>query len=247
MAEQRRRVRGHPVIAVIVPAHDEADVIGRCLDAVSDASRHPGLAGEEVVTVVALDACSDATAAVCARHDAAIVVLNARCVGSARACAAHHALAMGARWIASTDADTTVPPEWLWRQLTCGAEAFCGVVEVGDWLDYPGALREAFERSEGIEDGHRHIHGANLGLSALAYQAAGGFPPLCTGEDVALMRAVQDAGLPIAWHARPVVTTSARRVARAPSGFSTFLQALEREVLDAGYRQSLRLIDNPST
>jgi hypothetical protein len=34
--------------------------------------------------------------------------------------------------------------------------------------------------------GHHHVHGANLGMSASAYGAAGGFPPLRTHEDVAL-------------------------------------------------------------
>ena len=33
----------------------------------------------------------------------------------------------------------------------------------------------------------RHIHGANLGISAAAYRAAGGFAALKLGEDVALV------------------------------------------------------------
>ena len=224
------------MIAVIVPAHNEADAIGRSLGALRDAAAHPGLRGEEVLTVVALDACSDQTAAVCARYGAVTVALDARCVGVARARAADHALALGARWIASTDADTTVPPDWLWKQTTCGAEAFCGIVEVVDWLDYPSCLRETFERREVARDGHAHVHGANLGVSAAAYRTVGGFAPLSTGEDVALVRALQDARLPIAWHARPLAATSARRTARAPNGFSGFLQALEREALEAGAR-----------
>ncbi|WP_282294819.1 glycosyltransferase [Stenotrophomonas sp. PS02289] len=233
------------MIAMIVPAHNEAEAIGRCLAALREAATHPGLDGEEVLTVVALDACSDQTAAVCARYGAVTVAVDARCVGVARACAANHALALGARWIASTDADTTVPPDWLWKQTTCGAEAFCGIVEVVDWLDYPSSLRETFERREVAKDGHAHVHGANLGVSAAAYRTVGGFAPLTTGEDVALVRALQKARLPIAWHARPVVATSARRAARAPngfSGFSGFLQALEREALGAG----VRLLPSPA-
>ncbi|MEG0186042.1 MAG: glycosyltransferase family 2 protein, partial [Stenotrophomonas sp.] len=132
------------------------------------------------------------------------------------------------------DADTIVPPDWLWKQAMCGADAFCGIVDVGDWLDYPAAVREAFAGRELARDGHGHIHGANLGVSAAAYRAAGGFPALATGEDVALVRALQRTGAGIAWHARPVVSTSARRTARAPQGFSGFLRSLEREVLGAG-------------
>ena len=78
------------------------------------------------------------------------------------------------------------------------------------------------------------MHGANLGLSAAAYRAVGGFPALSTGEDVALVEALAGSGARIAWLARPVVATSARRSARAPHGFSSFLRALEREVLGAG-------------
>jgi len=219
------------MIAVIVPAHDEAASIGRCLAAISLAAAHPGLRGEAVQVVVALDNCSDATGSVCSLQGASTVTLNARCVGIARAAAADHALALGARWIASTDADTEVPPDWLWRQLRCGADAFCGVVEVVDWLDYPQAVRDAFTRKP-VTDGHRHIHGANMGISASAYLAAGGFSAVVTGEDVALVHALEQAHASIAWLAQPAVATSARRTARAPHGFSGFLRALEREVLD---------------
>ena len=224
---------GPAVIAVIVPAHNEAADIGRCLESITVAARHPGLRGEPVVAVVALDACTDKTPDVCLHHGAVAISIEARCVGVARAAAASHALGLGARWIASTDADTHVPFDWLWKQASCGADAFCGVVEVRDWLDYPAAVRQAFARREHAREGHRHIHGANMGVSAAAYREVGGFSPLFTGEDVALAQALQRSGASIAWRARPVVTTSARRSARAPHGFSGFLRALEREVLEA--------------
>ena len=219
------------MIGVIVPAHNEAADIGRCLASVNAAAVHPALGGEPVVAVVALDACTDGTAELCAHHGAVAIQLDARCVGVSRAAAARHALGMGARWVASTDADTVVPPDWVWKQVSCGAEAFCGVVDVIDWLDYPPGVREAFAGRERSCDGHAHVHGANLGLSAAAYEKAGGFPPLTTGEDVALVKALLNSQISIAWRARPTVFTSARRSARAPQGFSGFLQALEREVL----------------
>ncbi|MCS4236877.1 glycosyltransferase [Stenotrophomonas sp. BIGb0135] len=222
------------MIAVIVPAHNEVADIGRCLAAINVAGAHPRLQGEPVLAVVALDDCSDGTEAVAASFGAATLTVDARCVGAARAAAANHALALGARWIASTDADTLVPPEWVWKQTRCGADAFCGVVDVVDWLDYPQAVREAFACREVARDGHGHVHGANLGVSAAAYLAAGGFAALATGEDVALVQALQRSRASIAWHARPAVATSARRAAKAPQGFSGFLRALEREVLDAG-------------
>lgn len=223
------------MIGVIVPAHNEARVIDHCLASIAVAAAHPGLDGEPVLVVVALDDCSDATAARCAGHGVMTVTLDARCVGVARAAAASCALAHGARWIASTDADTSVPADWLWRQVSCGADAFCGVVEVVDWLDYPEAVRVAFNRhGEVVQDGHRHIHGANMGFSAAAYLAAGGFPALATSEDVALVAALTDTQARLAWLAQPAVVTSARRTARAPLGFSSFLRALERDVMEAG-------------
>jgi len=222
------------MIAVIVPAHDEARVIARCLQSVAVAANHPRLEGERVLTVVALDDCSDDTASICAAHGAATVVLAERCVGAARAAAASHALALGARWIASTDADTVVPPDWLWKQSSCSADAFCGVVDVVDWLDYPDAVRTAFAQREETRDGHQRIHGANMGFSAATYLAAGGFAPLSTGEDVALVNAMKGIQAAIAWLAEPMVATSARRVSRAPCGFGAFLLALEHEVMGAG-------------
>lgn len=170
------------MIAVIVPAHNEAADIGRCLESITVAARHPGLRGEPVVAVVALDACTDKTPDVCLHHGAVAISIEARCVGVARAAAASHALGLGARWIASTDADTHVPFDWLWKQASCGADAFCGVVEVRDWLDYPAAVRQAFARREHAREGHRHIHGANMGVSAAAYREVGGFSPLFTGR-----------------------------------------------------------------
>ena len=152
------------MIAVIVPAHDEALVIGRCLAAISLAAVHPGLRGEPVLVVVALDDCRDATESVCLMQGVTTLAVKVRCVGAARAAAAAHALSLGARWIASTDADTVVPADWLYRQVNCGADAFCGVVEVVDWLDYPQAVRDAFT-GKAVVDGHRHVHGANMGIS----------------------------------------------------------------------------------
>ena len=72
-------------------------------------------------------------------------------------------------------------------------------------------------------DGHRHVHGANLGVSRTAYLAAGGFRDLIVGEDVALVASLMESGARIAWTAAPRVETSARRQSRACLGFGAFL------------------------
>ena len=49
--------------AILIPAHNEAAVIGRCLDSLGN-----GLAPDDVVLVVSCNGCSDATAEVARRH-----------------------------------------------------------------------------------------------------------------------------------------------------------------------------------
>jgi len=218
------------MIAVTLPAHNEEQLIAACLQSLKVAALHPALRDEQVVIVVALDRCSDATGWICERFGVEVITVDAGCVGVARAAASERALALGARWIGCTDADSVVPPDWLARQLQCGASAFCGVVAVGDWLDYPQAVREQFLQGEHAVDGHPHVHGATLGFSAVAYRQCGGFAPLTTGEDVALIQAMHGAGMQVARLASPRVMTSARRHARAPHGFSEFLRRLEQRV-----------------
>ena len=75
--------RGPAVIGVLVPAHNEADSIARCLQSIRVAALHPGLGGEAVEVMVALDACTDATGIICRQHQVGSVQLDARCVGVA--------------------------------------------------------------------------------------------------------------------------------------------------------------------
>lgn len=219
------------MIAVLVPAHNEARRIGACLSSIATAARYAGLEGESVTVFVALDRCTDATARIVAAHGACAVVPALPGVGAARAAAAQAALDHGARWLAHTDADTRVPAHWLAGQLAADAEVFCGPVRVNRWQGYCEATRLAFERWEPAEDDHPHVHGANLGCSATAYRAVGGFLSQATGEDVDFVRRAERAGLSIARRAEPCVLTSARRRARAPHGFSQFIAELEAAVL----------------
>ncbi|KER83480.1 glycosyl transferase [Xanthomonas arboricola pv. celebensis] len=218
------------MIAVTIPAHNEADLIGRCLQSILVAAAHPHLFGERVEIHVALDRCSDGTGAIAHAHGARTVTTSGG-VGIARAAAASAAIARGARWLAFTDADTCVPPDWLSAQLDCAADVFCGVVEVTDWHDFRPETRQAFLTKEIRRDGHPHVHGANLGMSVAAYVAAGGFSALKCSEDVALVSALERAGMQIARLVKPVVNTSARRIARATGGFSDHLARLEMAVL----------------
>ena len=217
------------MLAVVIPAHNEALSIGACVQAVRRAAQAPALRGEPVAVIVVLDACTDATGVVARKSAALTVMVAARNVGVARARGAELALHFGARWLAFTDADTLVAPEWLAAQLALGCDAVCGTVAVGDWGSHAERTRLHHDATYHDADGHRHIHGANLGVSAAAYRRAGGFSPLHSSEDVALVRALQACNVTIAWSAAPRVVTSSRRDYRAPAGFGAALERAEQE------------------
>lgn len=212
------------MIGVVVPAHDEEAHIAACLQSLTVAARCPRLGGEEVRVVVVLDSCTDATADIARSFGATLLAVQAKNVGLARAQGAELALAEGARWLAFTDADSVVGPEWISEQLALGSDAVCGTIEVRDWGAYGQRMRRHFENTYTDADGHRHVHGANLGVSATAYRGVGGFRPLASSEDVALVDALRESGASIAWSAAPRVVTSARRHFRAPEGFGATLQ-----------------------
>lgn len=236
------------MIGIVIPAHDEERYLDGCLDAARAAAGHRALRGETVTIVVVLDSCTDGSLAIVERHAAlcagsgcaiAHLTVAARNVGVTRTAGAEHLLEAGARWLAFTDADTIVSPDWLAEQLRLDVDVVCGTVGVDDWSphrDNAGALHRHFQRSYTDADGHRHIHGANLGVSASAYRRAGGFEPLACSEDVALVAALERSGARFAWSAAPRVTTSARCDAKARGGFGDTLlryaasaQAAERD------------------
>lgn len=221
------------MIGIVVPAHNEEACVGACLQSLQVASQCPALGGEEVLIVVAADACTDATERI-ARELGALVVSGAsRKVGMARAQGARLALARGARWLAFTDADSVVSPGWLAAQLDQSSDAVCGTIEVRDWGDYGESLRKHHARTYTDVDGHRHVHGANMGVDSAVYQAVGGFQPLESSEDVALVEALKAHGASIAWSAAPRVFTSARRSFRAPLGFGQTLLRMEQDLCES--------------
>lgn len=211
------------MIGVVIPAHNEQGYLEDCLRAVLLAASHPALLGETVRIVVVLDSCTDGSAAIALAHPVTVLTIDARNVGAARWQGAQELMSAGARWLAFTDADSMVSENWLVDQLALGADAVCGCVTVDDWSDHSELVRSRYHAHYQDRDGHRHVHGANLGVSARAYGQCGGFSRLALGEDVALVDALIASGANVVWSARPRVTTSARKVARAAGGFSHFL------------------------
>ena len=219
-------------VGVVVPAHDEQQLLPACLASLRVAARHPALERIEVHVIPVLDACSDDSGAV-ARG---ALEVRARNVGVARAAGFAAVLAREAGraprelWLATTDADSTVPADWLAEQVrlaSLGAEVVAGTVEVQDWSEQPPVVRERFARSYGAPgQGHLHVHGANLGMSAAAYLDAGGVPPLALAEDQALVDALRVRARRLVATGRIRVTTSGRRESRTTGGFADHLRGL---------------------
>jgi cellulose synthase/poly-beta-1,6-N-acetylglucosamine synthase-like glycosyltransferase len=221
-------------IGVVIPARDEETLIGQCLNAVCrsrDRLREQLAKPPEVQIVVALDACTDDTAAVVsACPDVLTISVWHRSVGSARAAGVRHLLRQPSidvrrLWLANTDADSEVPLDWL--SVMCQfANAGVDVV-LGNAIPQPRRLSAAVERawfaSHQLGDGHRHVHGANLGIRADAYLSLGGWTSLTSGEDIALATRADAAALRVVRTGTIPVRTSARMVGRAPEGFAAYL------------------------
>ncbi|WP_192564863.1 glycosyltransferase [Pseudomonas gozinkensis] len=215
------------MIGILIPAHNEEAWLHDCLHAALRAARHTSLAGEPVEVLVILDSCTDRSAQIVSQYPVQAMTIEARNVGQARALGAQRLLERGARWISCSDADSRVAEDWLVEQLGLGTDAVCGTVTVEHWHEsFDEAAQIRYHRDYQASEGHRHIHGANLGVSAQAYLRAGGFEPLACDEDVQLVRQLERSGASIAWSHRPQVVTSARLDSRARGGFGDYLRQL---------------------
>lgn len=224
-------------IGVVVPAHDEEALLPGCLDHLDVARRWLArlVPDTETRVMVVADRCADLTPGIAAgRAGVDLILLDARSVGAARAAGAELLLTGPAAvdWIASTDADTLVPNHWLtWHlaALRAGYDGLLGTV----WPE--GAVLSELESAawlgrHDLSDGHPHIHGANLGVSASAYRAVGGFRPLAVHEDVDLMNRVRSAGYRVLSSGGGRVATSDRLTGKAPGGFAEYLLQLRTGV-----------------
>ncbi|HLN65802.1 MAG TPA: glycosyltransferase family 2 protein [Streptosporangiaceae bacterium] len=220
-------------VAVVVPAHNEETLLPACLTALRQAARRVSV---PVHLLVAADSCTDRTVAVARACGAPIIGIRARNVGAARAAGMRELLRLtagpdpAAIWLATTDADTVVPPNWLQRQVAHadrGWDVVLGTITVADWSEHPPHVSAAFAARYGPGDRpHPHVHGANIGIRASAYRAAGGFRPLRSAEDHALLAAAAQASCSVLSADDVMVETSGRRHARAPHGFSHLLRTL---------------------
>jgi glycosyltransferase involved in cell wall biosynthesis len=135
---------------VVVPAHDEEALLPACLAALR---RTASALHVPVRLLVVADRCGDRTADVARAGGAQVISIQARRVGAARAAGMTELLRLtsgtdpSAIWLATTDADTVVPPGWLRRQLDyadAGWDVVLGTVTITDWDGHPAHVPVAF-------------------------------------------------------------------------------------------------------
>ena len=216
-------------LVVVLPAKDEEALTGDCLASIAVAAERVHLA---VSVIVAADSCTDNTVPI-ARTFPGVTVLeiSAASVGTARRAGVELALAgtgvpLERTWIANTDADSTVPANWLEHQLAVAAggdDVLVGTVRPRE-SDLTPAQYQAWLSTHDDGQAIGHVHGANLGIRGSAYAAVGGFEPLDEHEDNDLVHRIHTAGFAISASDQSEVVTSGRRMGRTPGGYARYLR-----------------------
>jgi len=245
-------------VGVVVPARNEQDGIVACLHNLQRAlQRLP--AGTAAAVTVVLDRCTDRTpdrvASVIADWPQAEAVVardtlprprGPRVVGAGSGVDVGSLRSLGLRraldrlrphpaeriWLLSTDADSTVPPDWACAHLRLAAAGAHGVAGLAELAGGGHLSPEALRRYHAIVARglhgrrHEHVYAANLGFRADAYLAVGGFPIQGPGEDHGLWRLMAAAGYRLEHPSTLRVQTSARLRGRADGGLADLLRSL---------------------
>lgn len=231
-------------LGAVVPVHNEQELLGQSLAALTKAFNQLARRDVRRGLVVVLDACSDASDEIvrrwrdglgrpCGGLEVAVINETSYNVGRARAlgCATlldrWSGIDPSRIWLATTDADSEVPQDWLVNQLEqheAGVDHWFGRVAVADWSPHRDETKLRWELEYAREA--RPIHGANLGFNAAAYLAVGGFASVETCEDRRLHEALVALGAPAYFDATTHVVTSSRRRGRAPHGFANALNVI---------------------
>lgn len=243
------------VVAVAVPACNEAASIEACVRAIDAAAANA--LGSTVTLVVLVNNSSDTTAAIACAYRPLAMRMNVVNVvlppgrahaGGARREAFEHAAALlpDDGVLMTTDADSRVDPHWITAnlaELAAGADAVAGVVAFDEAARaaLPPLPRRALEwrlaalharlgslldpRAHDPWPNHIWAWGASLALTVSAYRHVGGLPAIPLAEDRALADAIERCDLRLRRSHAPVVFTSARRNGRAPGGFADLLNS----------------------
>ena len=248
---------------VVLPVHNEEELLPAALTALDRSTGHVSGLSVAFGIIIVLDACTDRS------HDVAsvwqqdpdgpwsgeidIIEVDVGNVGQARQIGFEALLSRWSDvdpddiWLATTDADSEVPLNWISSQLAMrseGGQVWAGAVTVADWSGRREGTAEIWRESYEAEC--HPIHGANFGIEAALYRETGGFSRLQTGEDRDLFERTLALGAVIGHDPRVRVVTSSRRVARAPRGFAHALSSFESLVASTEAAQCAPAVGVPS-
>lgn len=227
-------IRAPWCVGIIVPAQNEEASIEACIDSILASCLDAELA-EYFIAVVA-DTCADQTATRASRalgRSGTLIECSVRSAGAARRLGVEAVLQFFKGrpsrqiWLANTDADTTVPLNWLKVQLQIADAGMAGVAGIVR-LPPDGSTRArdlyANTYMTAADGTHSHVHGANLSMRADAYLDVGGWSQLALAEDHCLWRRLKGRGWPLSSTVDSVVVTSDRLNGRAIGGFADTLR-----------------------
>ncbi|MDR3530072.1 MAG: glycosyltransferase family A protein [Rhodopila sp.] len=254
-------MRGSPVdnsnIVVAIPVRDEAARIRPCLIALNQQMRVPD------GVVLMLNNCTDETETITRAmipklrfpldiisRDLPLAQADAgHARGLAMDVAAERAGSSGV--LLTTDADSTVPPDWVIRNLASlrqGVDIVCGraVIDPIEAAVIPAHLHadDALEcRLIALLDDvawmldpephdpplrHTEASGATLAVTVAAFHRVGGIPAMASGEDRAFVRALWMMDARVRHDPTIQVTVSGRVEGRAPGGMA---DAIRRRIV----------------
>lgn len=222
---------------VVVPAHNEAGLIAKCLDSLA------GQTDQDFQLVVIDNASTDATHSVVeawmSRHPGVrshLVSEDRKGTGAAADTGFRFAIERGADWVARTDADCLVAADWVEnvRMGTSGSDMLGGKIRARTddvnltWFERAyipvtvtaarlfGKLRPS-NRGAQYRCPYVMCVGNNLAVAASVYEASGGFPRLAIEElsipnDRALVNRVRTVSALVYYAPKMIVYNSARRL-----------------------------------
>lgn len=194
-------------IAVVIPAHNEAKLIGGTLQTLLSQTRPP----DELIVVD--NASTDQTAEIARLHGATVISCPKPGVAFARQAGL---LAAKSDWIVTTDADSRPVPHWLelLEAHMPGHVALYGPLRFFDVHPVDQSVSEwAYRGFLQVVDlmGRPNLAGANMAYSRLAALQVGGYPEVKSREDVLLGWKLRKCGL-VGYVSEALVMTSGRRL-----------------------------------
>ena len=208
--------------SVVIPAYNEEQYLGHCLAALARQT----CPADRFEVIVVDNGSTDATAEIARRYGGVRVIAEPR-KGVAHARQAGFATARGAI-IASTDADTVVPPFWVERIMEHfrADPALGAVYGPVHWPDGRPMeqLLVRYPVTWGLWASNRVRHslwwGSNFAVRREVFWEAGGFPVRWgagSGEDTEIARRVRRIA-PVRFDPRLIVYASSRRVREGLAG-----------------------------